>query len=350
MSRAKLSDLGIHLPLIPTTAVGSFPKPPTLAHARSRFTAGEISREELEEETRLATAYWIGAQERAGLDVLVDGEMSRGDMVAYFAENMTGYSPGGLVRSYGNRYYRKPIIVDEVHWTGPITLRWWKLAQSLTTRPVKAVLTGPYTMMDWSFDEHYPDRRSACMALAHELRREVDTLIAAGAKILQIDEPALSVRPEELSVAIEALHVLTDHVPAYLIAHTCYGAFESIYPGILDLPVDNLDLAISHSTLDLLTVFARHPLAKDMSVGVLDVHSHQLPPGFEVEHRIRRATQILDPASVWISPDCGLKTRTVSEAEAQLERLVAATQVVRGELTCQPDALMSPSPPTVARP
>ncbi len=335
MNRTKLAALGLHVPLLPTTAVGSFPKPPALVRARRRLAAGELPREELEEETRLATARWIRVQEELGLDVLVDGEMSRGDMVAYFAENMIGYAPGGLVRSYGNRYYRKPIIVDDIHWTGPVTLRWWKLAQSLTVRPVKAILTGPYTMMDWSFNEHYPDRRTACFALAHELRREVDALIAAGALIIQIDEPALSVRPEELAVAIEALHIVTDRVPAYLIAHTCYGAFETIYPGILDLPVDNLDLAISHSTVDLLNLLARRPFPKDISVGVIDVHSHQLPPISEVEHRIRRATRVLDPTTVWISPDCGLKTRTGAEAEAQLERIVSATHTIRRELSLE---------------
>ena len=332
MNREKLRRLGVALPLLPTTTVGSFPKTEALMQARRQFTRGEISSAELETEGRRATEYWIRVQEQLGLDVLVDGEMYRGDMVAYFAENMRGFTPGGLVRSYGNRYYRKPLIVAEVHWTGPITVGWWRFAQSLTPKPVKGMLTGPYTIMDWSFIEHYPDRRAACLALAREVRHEVEALVEAGAKIVQIDEPALSVRPEELAFAVEALRVVTDGLPAYFITHACYGAFETIYPGMLDLPVDNLDLAISHSSLDLLSIFARHPYTKDMSVGVVDVHSHEIEPRSEVLARIRRATRLLAPESIWIGPDCGLKTRTVREAEAKLAQMMDATLEIRRDL------------------
>jgi 5-methyltetrahydropteroyltriglutamate--homocysteine methyltransferase len=245
---------------------------------------------------------------------------------------MEGFAPGGLVRSYGNRYYRKPIITGAVRWPGPITVPWWEFAQSLTDRPVKGMVTGPYTMMDWSFSEHYLDRRNACLALAQEMRHEAEALVAAGARIIQIDEPALSVRPDELTFAIEALAIVTRDLPAYFITHTCYGAFEAIYPGILGLPVENLDLAISHSSLDLLALFARAPSTKDMSVGVIDVHTHEIEPPAEVSARIRRATRLFAPATIWVSPDCGLKTRTVEEAEAKLAGMMEATRGVRVEL------------------
>ncbi len=142
----------------------------------------------------------------------------------------------------------------------------------------------------------------------------------------------MSVRPEELGFATEALHVLTDGLPAYLIAHTCYGAFEAIYPGMLQLPVDNLDLAISHSSVDLLDIFTRDPFTKDMSVGVIDVHSHATMLRSEITNRIRRAARLLAPETLWIGPDCGLKTRTVEETESKLAEMVAATEAVRREL------------------
>ena len=337
MSRAKLESLGLTLPLLPLTTCGSFPKTEALIHARAAHARGELPAEELDAEARRATEYWIGVQERLGLDVLVDGEMYRGDMVAYFAEHLQGFTAGGLVRAYGNRYYRKPIIVGEVHWPGPITVEWWRFAQSLTERPVKGMLTGPYTLMDWSFVEHYADRRSACLALAAELRRELEALVEAGARIVQIDEPALSVRPDELPLATEALQVLTDGLRAYFITHTCYGAFEAIYPGMLQLPADNLDLAISHSSLDLLEIFARDPFTKDMSVGVIDVHSHHTTLRSEIAARIRRAARLLAPELLWIGPDCGLKTRTLDEAEEKLAEMVAATLDVRRELAADGD-------------
>ena len=332
MTRTKLAALGLDLPLLPTSTVGSFPKPDYLTEARARATRHAISRQELDGLERRATEYWVRAQEELGVDVLVDGEQYRGDMVAYFAETMGGFARGGLVRSYGNRYYHKPVIVGEVRWPGPITVAWWRWTQSLTTRPVKGMLTGPYTIMDWSFDDYYPDREAACLALAGEVRRELAALLEAGAKIVQIDEPALSVRPDELPFAVEAMHRVVDGLPAYYIVHACFGAFEAIYPGLLDLPVDNLDLAISHSALDLLAMFEKNPFTKDLSLGVLDVHSHVLESPEEVKARIRRGVGVLPAERVWVDPDCGLKTRTVDEARGKLAAMMTAVREVRATL------------------
>jgi len=168
-----------------TTAVGSYAKPDYLAKARTEFATGKISREELDKLEKQATEYWIRAQEKVGLDVLVHGEMERGDMVAYFSGEaggnpIKGMKLGGLVRSYGNRYYHKPIIFDKLEWPGPMTVDMWKYAQSLTDRPVKGMLTGAYTMVEWSFDEHYPSRRDAVLDMAKVIRREVEKLVAAG--------------------------------------------------------------------------------------------------------------------------------------------------------------------------
>jgi len=277
--------------------------------------------------------FWLRCQEELGLDVLVDGEMYRGDMVAYFAEALDGMELGGLVRSYGNRYYHKPVIRGAVHWEQPITVGWWRFAQGHTRRPVKGMVTGPYTLMDWSFDEYYPDRRAACLALAHEVHKEVAALAVAGAKIIQVDEPALSVRPAELPVAIDAFRIVTAGVDAYIVMHACYGAFEAIYPGMLELPAHNLDLAISQSAVDWITILRGAPFTKDLSVGVLDVHSHVVETVETVQQRIEHALQLVPAEALWVTPDCGLKTRTVDEAVAKLRSMVAACAVIRDTIS-----------------
>jgi 5-methyltetrahydropteroyltriglutamate--homocysteine methyltransferase len=332
MSREKLRKLGLDLPILPTSTVGSFPKPDYLIEARAQATRNAITKIELDRLERKATEFWVGIQEELGLDVLVDGEQYRGDMVAYFAETMPGFAKGGLVRSYGNRYYHKPVMTGPVRWPGPMTVDWWRWTQSLTSRPVKGMLTGPYTLMDWSFDDHYPDRRTACLALAREVRKEVEALLDAGVRIIQIDEPALSVRPDELPFAVEAMHLTVDGLAAYYVVHACFGAFETIYPGLLDLPVDNLDLAISHSALDLLGMFKKDPFTKDLSLGVLDVHSHTVEAAGDVQGRIRRGTSVLPTDRIWVDPDCGLKTRTVEESRAKLSAMMAAVRAARAEL------------------
>jgi len=329
MYRKKLEELGIDVPMLPTSTVGSFPKPPELLAARAQARRGEITQKQLDEKAREATAFWMKQQEDIGLDILVDGEMYRGDMVAYFAEHFKGFKEGGLVRSYGNRYYHKPIVTGEVRWPGAITVDWWKYAQSLTSKPVKGMLTGPYTIMDWSFNEHYPNRRAVAMAIARELRKEVEALIKAGCKIIQIDEPALSVRPEELQVAIDAMAVVTKGLPAYFLTHVCYGAFEFIYPRMLEMPVENFDLELSNSELDLLKMFSKHKFTKDISFGVYDVHSHKVDAPDVIKRRIAKALEVLKPEQIWIDPDCGLKTRTVDEAVAQLKSMQQATNEVR---------------------
>ena len=329
MSRQKLETLGLKLPLLPTSTVGSLPKPPELAEARARFAHNQITRNELESLEKKATEFWVRTQEEIGLDVVVDGEQYRSDMVAYFAELMGGFDVGGLVRSYGNRYYHKPVISGAVRWPGPLTVSWWKWTQSLTSKPVKGMVTGPYTIMDWSFNDHYPSRQAACLALAREIRSEVEALIEAGAKIIQIDEPAISVRQEEFPFAIDATHIVADGLPAYFITHACYGAFETIYPDMLGLPTDNLDLAITHSALDLLKIFEKDPFTKDLSVGVLDVHTHSVETVSQVRGRIMRGVRVLPADRLWVDPDCGLKTRTVEEAVEKMQVMLAAVREVR---------------------
>src|SRR5207247_3758230 len=247
-----------------TTTVGSFPKPPHLERARNRFARGEISEAELRQLEREATIEVIRAQEETGLDSLVDGELYRGDMTTYFAELMDGFEISNPVRSYGNRYYRKPVATGRVRRTRPWTVDWWKFAQSQTKKPVKGMLTGPYTMMDWSFNEHYPSREALAMDLAEAIREEAMALAEAGAKFIQVDEPAISVRPEELKLAVKALGRAVEGVKAKTITHICYGDFDVIYPALLDLPVDMIDLEMANSRYDLLDRFRQHRFTKEI--------------------------------------------------------------------------------------
>lgn len=315
-----------------TTSVGSFPKPAYLLEARNRFAKKQIKAGELAELEKQATREWITFQEEAGIDILVDGEMYRGDMATYFAEKLDGFAISGLVRSYGNRYYRKPVAVGAIEWREPISVEMFSYAQSLTAKPVKGMLTGPYTMMDWSFNEHYPNRRELALALAGAIHKEAVELERAGAKYIQIDEPAVSTRPEELELAIEAMGIVTDGLKAHTLTHICYGDFEKIYPRMLDIPVDQIDLELANSGYDLLELFQRQPFTKAIGLGVVDVHRHTMETIEEVKEGIRRTLAVIPADRVYVDPDCGLKTRTVEEAKEKMRIVAEATRQVKAEL------------------
>lgn len=316
-----------------TSTIGSFPKPAELRAARRRFAEGEIDAAALREVEERAVREVLALQEELGIDLLVDGEMDRGDMTTFFAERLEGMEISGLVRSYGNRYYRKPVIVGDVRRTAPMTVERWRFAQSAIAKPVKAILTGPYTLMDWSFDEHYPTREACCLALAEVVREEAEDLVAAGVRDLQIDEPAISVRPAELALASQGLRVVTASVRgrARLWTHICYGKFEPVLREIFALPVDGLLMELSNSEFDLLDAFRDLPEDKILGAGVIDVHDHAVEPAEMVHERIARVLEVVPPERVWINPDCGLKTRTPDEVRGKLAAMVAATRTVRQE-------------------
>ena len=315
-----------------TTAVGSFGKPDYLQKARNASARGKVSATELRDLERKATAEWIKAQEEIGLDILVDGEMYRGDMVAYFADLLDGYSEGGLVRSYGNRYYHKPVISGTLKRPKPMTVEWFQYAQSLSEKPVKGMLTGPYTMLDWSYNEAYATRRDAALALAEVVRQEAEDLDQAGARYIQIDEPAIHARPEELEIAIEAMGIVTQNLKAKTISHICYGDFAAIYPGILKLPVDQLDLAMANYEYRWLDLMDRNPFTKEMAIGIVDVHTHELESVDEAAEGIRKGLKYVSADRLLPHPDCGLKTRPVDESIAKCRVVVEAAKVVRAEL------------------
>jgi len=316
-----------------TTSVGSLPKPDYLTKARALSRRGELDPQELRELEERATREWIHTQEKLDIDIVVDGEQYRGDMVTYFAEHLGGFKESELVRSYGNRYYRKPIIMGKITRHKPVTVEWWRFAQGLTKRPVKGMLTGPYTVMDWSFNEYYPSRRAATLAIAQVVRQEAKDLERAGAQYIQVDEPAISTRPEEMDLAIEALGIVTRGLKAKTITHICYGDFKTIGPKLERLPVDQIDLEFANRNFELLEFFkTRKRFAKEIGLGVVDVHSHRIESKDEVVANLKKALKVFKPEQVYVDPDCGLKTRTVDEATAKLQIVVEATRAVRDEL------------------
>ena len=316
-----------------TTSVGSLPKPDYVTTARAQARKGEIAPAALRELEERATREWIQVQEQLGLDILVDGEQYRGDMVAYFAEHLAGFKTSELVRSYGNRYYRKPIIVGKIRRPKPITVHWWQFAQRLTTRPVKGMLTGPYTIMDWSFNEYYPSRRAATLAIAQVIREEANALERAGAQYIQVDEPAISTRPEEMELAIEALGIVTKGLRAKTLTHICYGDFKTIGPKLSRLPVDQIDLEFANRDFELLDFFRGRRFSKEIGLGVVDVHSHRIESRDEVMQNLRKALTVFKPEQIYVDPDCGLKTRTPEEAVNKLRVVAEAARIVRDELS-----------------
>ena len=314
-----------------TTTVGSFPKPPYLQKARNQFSAGKLSREELDELERQATREVIALQEEIGIDILVDGEMARGDMVVFFAEHLEGMEVGGLVRSYGNRYYHKPVVKGKVRWTAPMTVDMWRYAQSLTDKPVKGMLTGPYTMVEWSFLEGYDDFPSAVLEMARAVNYEALELDRAGATFIQIDEPALSTRLDDIELAIEAMGIATEGLKAQTATHVCYGDFVSAYPRFFDMPVKQFDLEMANSSHGLVELLKTKGFPEDKQIawGVVDVHSHQIETVDQVVAEIKRGLEVLPPERLYIDPYCGLKTRTWDESPAKLRGLAQAAAHVQ---------------------
>ena len=313
-----------------TTSVGSLPKPDYLMTARAQARKGELDAAGLRALEEQATREWIKTQEDLGIDIIVDGEQYRGDMVAYFAEHLGGFKESELVRSYGNRYYRKPIIVGKIRRRKPVTVDWWRFAQGLTLRPVKGMLTGPYTIMDWSFNEHYPSRRATALAIAKVIREEVRDLERAGAQYIQVDEPAISTRPEEMDLAIEALAIVTKGLKAKTITHICYGDFKTIGPKLHRLPVDQIDLEFANRDFELLDFFKKgRRFPKEVGLGVVDVHNHRIESREEVVSNLKKALKVFKPEQIYVDPDCGLKTRTPKEAIEKLRVVVEGAKIVR---------------------
>jgi len=334
----------LHLPPLPTTTIGSFPQRAEIRQRRRQYRSGELKREPYEEFLRAEIAHAVEVQERAGLDVLVHGEPERNDMVEYFAEHFEGYAftRYGWVQSYGSRCVKPPILYGDVSRPEPVTVRWWRAAQSCTQKPVKGMLTGPVTMLQWSFVRDDQPRAESCAQLALAVRDELLDLEAAGAQVIQVDEPALReglpLRRVEwddyLSWAVACFRLATSGVKAHTQIHThmCYSEFNDIFEHIARMDADVLLIENARSDSELLEVFRKFGYERDIGPGVYDIHSPRVPSTEEIAGRIRATLGVLDPDRVWVNPDCGLKTRRYEEVVPALGHLVEAATRVRAEL------------------
>ncbi|MER0241917.1 5-methyltetrahydropteroyltriglutamate--homocysteine S-methyltransferase [Streptomyces sp. HSW2009] len=340
-SAAQRAHLG--LPLLPTTTIGSFPQTAALRTARADLRAGRIDAAGYEERIRAEIREVIAFQERAGLDVLVHGEAERNDMVQYFAERLSGYlaTQHGWVQSYGTRYVRPPILAGDVARPEPMTVAWTTYAQSLTGRPVKGMLTGPVTMLAWSFVRDDQPLGDTARQVALALRDEVADLEAAGTAVIQVDEPALretlplraADRPGYLAWATEAFRLTTAGVrpDTQIHTHMCYAEFGDIVQAIDDLDADVISLEAARSHMQVAHELAAHGYPREAGPGVYDIHSPRVPSADETAALLRMGLAAIPAERLWVNPDCGLKTRGWPETRESLANLVAAARTVRAE-------------------
>jgi 5-methyltetrahydropteroyltriglutamate--homocysteine methyltransferase len=338
----------LELPPFPTTTIGSFPQTSDVRSARASLRNGEIDREEYERRMRAEIERVVRLQEEIGLDVLVHGEPERNDMVQYFGEQMEGFAftQNAWVQSYGSRNVRPPIVYGDVSRPRPMTLEWIEYAQSLTDRPVKGMLTGPVTMLMWSFVRDDQPPSETCKQIALAIRDEVADLEAAGIQLIQVDEPAiregLPLRRERweeyLDWAVYAFRVATAGVrdETQIHTHMCYSEFGDILGAIGGLDADVASVEAARSRMELMGDLKREGYQQEVGPGVYDIHSPRVPSAEEMAGQLRLAADVLDPEQLWVNPDCGLKTRGYEETEASLRNMVGAAHQLREELAPAP--------------
>ena len=342
--RIKLQNAWLNLPLLPTTNIGSFPQTTAIRHARAAFKKGELSLADYETAMKKEIEFVVREQEKLDLDVLVHGEAERNDMVEYFGELLDGFAftKFGWVQSYGSRCVKPPVIYGDVTRPEPMTVRWSQYAQSLTNKVMKGMLTGPVTILQWSFVRNDISRETVCKQIAVALSDEVLDLEKAGIKVIQIDEPAiregLPLKRADwdayLKWAGEAFRLSSmgckDDTQIH--THMCYSEFNDILPAIAALDADVITIETSRSDMELLTAFGDFKYPNDIGPGVYDIHSPRVPAAEEIEHLLRKALQVVPKERLWVNPDCGLKTRGWPETIAALKVMVDVTKKLRAEL------------------
>lgn len=329
------------LPVLPTTTIGSFPQTKELRLARARHRRGELTDEAYARALRAYIASAVKFQEDVGLDVIVHGEPERSDMVEYFAERLTGFAvtANGWVQSYGSRCVKPPVLYGDVSRPAPFTVEWARYAQSLTGHPVKGILTGPVTMLKWSFVRDDQPESETCYQLALSVRDELADLEAAGVAIVQVDEPALREglplhredRPAYLAWAVGAFRVATSGArdDTQVHTHMCYAEFDDIMPSIIALDADVISFEAARSGFEVVESFARSGYPNDVGPGIWDVHSPRTPTEEELAALLERLVAAVPIERAWANPDCGLKTRSWDEVGPALRNLVAAAHRVR---------------------
>ncbi|WP_405406816.1 5-methyltetrahydropteroyltriglutamate--homocysteine S-methyltransferase [Streptomyces sp. NBC_01104] len=341
--RSPLQRAHLGLPPLPTTTIGSFPQTDELRTARADLRAGRLDGPGYDKRIEAEIREVIAFQEETGLDVLVHGEPERNDMVQYFAEQLTGYlaTRHGWVQSYGTRYVRPPVLAGDISRPDPMTVRWTSYAQSLTARPVKGMLTGPVTMLAWSFVRDDQPLAETARQVALALRDEVADLEAGGTSVIQVDEPALRetlpLRSAEhaayLAWATEAFRLTTGGVrpETQIHTHMCYAEFGDIIRAIDELDADVISLEAARSHMEVARELAGHGYPREAGPGVYDIHSPRVPSAEEAAALLRTGLDALGTERLWANPDCGLKTRGWPETRASLVNLVAAARTVRAE-------------------
>ncbi|KAG9015453.1 methionine-synthesizing 5- methyltetrahydropteroyltriglutamate--homocysteine methyltransferase [Tulasnella sp. JGI-2019a] len=333
----------INLPKFPTTTIGSFPQTKEIRQARAKLGKKEITESEYDEFIKKEIQSVVDFQEKVGLDLLVHGEPERNDMVQYFGERLNGFvfTQNGWVQSYGSRYVRPPIVVSDISRPVPMTVRWSSYAQSVTKKPMKGMLTGPVTILNWSFPRVDVSKEIQSKQLALSLRDEVIDLEKAGIQAIQVDEPAiregLPLRRKDwdgyLTWAVDSFRLATagveDHTQTH--SHFCYSDFNDIFPSIQRLDADVISIEASKSDMKLLNAFKEYGYKNEIGPGVYDIHSPRVPGEQEIKDRIKDMLTLLNPDYLFVNPDCGLKTRGWKETEAALENLVAAARWAREE-------------------
>jgi 5-methyltetrahydropteroyltriglutamate--homocysteine methyltransferase len=332
------------LPPLPTTTIGSFPQTPAIRAARAAYKRGELDEAAYRDRMRDEIALAVQKQEALGIDVLVHGEAERNDMVEYFGEQLDGFAftADGWVQSYGSRCVKPPIIFGDVARPAPMTVEWTAYAQSLTRLPMKGMLTGPVTILQWSFVRDDQPRSLTTEQIAWAIRDEVMDLEKAGIGMIQIDEPAiregLPLRRAGwrayLAGATRAFRISASGVAdrTQIHTHMCYSEFNDILPEIASMDADVITIETSRSDMELLRGFGDFEYPNEIGPGVYDIHSPRVPATEEILRLMRKAAAVVPPANLWINPDCGLKTRGWPETEAALANMVAAARVLRGEL------------------
>jgi 5-methyltetrahydropteroyltriglutamate--homocysteine methyltransferase len=329
------------LPIFPTTTIGSFPQSAEVRKARQSWRKGEWNNEQYAQYIRDQIDTWVDLQEEIGLDVLVHGEFERTDMVEFFGEKLAGFAftQNGWVQSYGSRCVKPPVIFGDVAFTGEMTVEETKYAQSKTSRPVKGMLTGPITIMNWSFVRDDIPREQIAYQLAYALRQEVEALEQAGIGMIQVDEPAvregLPLKEEEqagyLAWAVKAFRITTCtvHETTQIHTHMCYCEFHDMIDSIEAMDADVISIETSRSHGELIHSFELNTYKLGIGLGVYDIHSPRVPSVDEMTGMIERALRVLDARLFWINPDCGLKTRGLEETVASLRNMVEATKIAR---------------------
>ena len=331
----------LKLPLYPTTTIGSFPQTPDIRKARLALKKQEMSAEQYTATMRAEIEHAVSEQEKLGLDVLVHGEAERNDMVEYFGEQLEGYafSQFGWVQSYGSRCVKPPILFGDISRPKAMTVEWIQYAQSLTDKPMKGMLTGPVTILNWSFVRDDQPRSESCLQLALAVRQEVLDLEAAGVNIIQIDEAALreglplrkSAWQSYLDWAVESFRIAANGVAdeTQIHTHMCYSEFNDIIEAIAHMDADVITIETSRSDMELLNVFEEFEYPNEIGPGVYDIHSPNIPSVEQAVKLMTKAAERIPAERLWVNPDCGLKTRQWEEVIPALQNMVSAAKTLR---------------------